>query len=96
MSNPNLQIECSPANGRWMCEVRVGDDAGATRHQVEVPADCLERLTPGDDSPQRLVDESFRFLLEREPREAIMTRFELPIITRFFPEWEREMERRLG
>jgi hypothetical protein len=96
MSTLDLQIRCQPHGQGWSCEVAVGDDPAATQHSVEVPRDCLERLDPGADSPERLVERSFGFLLEREPREAIMSSFELPIITRFFPEWEDEMERRRG
>ena len=35
-------------------------------------------------TPEELVRVSFEFLLEREPRESIMRRFELAIIGRFF------------
>jgi hypothetical protein len=41
------------------------------------------------------VEASFRFLLEREPREAILRRFELPLIGHFFAEYEAEIGRRL-
>ena len=42
------------------------------------------------------VEESFAFLLEREPRESILRRFDLPVIGRYFPEYEVEVRRRLG
>jgi hypothetical protein len=35
-------------------------------------------------------------MLEREPRESILREFELPVIGRYFPEYEREIQRRLG
>ena len=41
------------------------------------PSD-LARYAP-DATPEELLDASFRFLLEREPKEAILGRFELPI-----------------
>jgi hypothetical protein len=34
-------------------------------------------------------------LLEREPKESILTRFDLSVIGRYFPEYEREIKRRL-
>ena len=37
-----------------------------------------------------------RFLLEREPKESILSRFDLPIISRYFPEYEEEIGERLG
>ena len=74
----------------------VGDDDLATRHEVRVEHDDLTSLDPGRDQPAALVEESFRFLLEREPREAILRRFALPVISRYFPEYEREIRRRLA
>ena len=39
---------------------------------------------------------SFRFLLAREPKESILSRFELPVIERYFPEYPEEIRGRLG
>ena len=48
----------------------------------------LDRLAAGATDPTDLVRRSFAFLLEREPKEAILRSFDLPIIGRFFPEYE--------
>ena len=66
----------------------VGDDPGATTHQVTVTADEFERLAPLGVPVERLVEWSFAFLLEREPRESIRRAFDLPVIGRYFPEYE--------
>jgi hypothetical protein len=34
-------------------------------------------------------------LLEREPKESILNRFDLSVISRYFPEYEREIKKRL-
>ena len=39
---------------------------------------------------------SFAFLLAREPREAILRSFELPVIERYFPGYEVAIRRQLG
>jgi len=36
---------------------------------------------------------AFRFLLDREPKESILGRFDVTAISRYFPEFEREMPR---
>jgi hypothetical protein len=90
MSQP-IAVACRPSAGGWVCDVRVGDDAGATHHRVTVPAAELARLDPGAADPADLVRRSFDFLLRHEPREAILRSFELPVIGRYFPEWEREL-----
>jgi hypothetical protein len=41
------------------------------------------------------VRRSFEFLLEREPKESILARFDLSVISRYFPEYEDEIKRRL-
>jgi hypothetical protein len=67
---------------------RVAVDEGATRtvHDVTVTPDDLARLAPGETAT-RLVTASFRFLLAREPKEAILRRFDLPTIERYFPDY---------
>lgn len=89
-----ISVSCEPVNDGWRCTVLVGDDPEATKHDVLVDRETLSRLTDGAE-PDDLVRESFRFLLEREPRGSIMRRFELPVIGRFFAEYEEEIERRM-
>jgi hypothetical protein len=43
-----------------------------------------------------LVRRSFEFPLEREPKESILSRFDLRVIARYFPEHDDEMRRRLA
>ena len=88
-----LALSCRRSGDGWTCDVTVGSDAGATRHQVVVDAATLQDLARGAETPDRLVEASFRFLLEREPRESILPRFALPVIGRYFPEWTEIMRR---
>jgi hypothetical protein len=74
--------------------VEVGNGS-STVHTVTVTADDAARLAPGCDV-ETLVAESFRFLLEREPNESILRRFVLPVISRYFPEYDQEITRRLS
>lgn len=74
--------------------VAVQDETGDTKHRVAVTAEDLEWLRT-DVPAERVLEESFRFLLEREPKEAILRRFELPVIARYFPEYPEEIRRRL-
>lgn len=76
-------------------EVTVEADT-TTVHRVTVDPEVHERLTNGSVPPAELVRESFEFLLEREPNTSILSSFELPVIGRYFPEYEREIRGRLG
>jgi hypothetical protein len=49
------------------------------------------RLGGSRAAPEELVRRSFEFLLAREPKESILRRFDLPVIGRYFPEYEAEM-----
>ena len=75
--------------------VRVIEAGSETTHDVIVSPNDYTRLTNGKTEPEELVRRSFEFLLEREPKESILTRFDLSVIGRYFPEYEREIRRRL-
>ena len=76
--------------------VEVREGQGATTHQVTVPERLGETLELREDDLERVVLESFRFLLEREPATSILRRFSLSDIGRYFPEYPSELERRLS
>jgi hypothetical protein len=92
---PLPTVSCDPTDGGWRCSVTIGEGAGATVHEVLVDRATLDDLAPGA-TPEVLVAASIAFLLEREPREAIMRSFELPIIARFFGDYPDEIRRRLA
>lgn len=62
-------------------------DGGSSTHLVTVAPSDLERLAEGR-SVEALLEASFRFLLDREPKESIMGRFDLSVISRYFPDYE--------
>lgn len=76
--------------------VRVAEDDTATEHVVTLSGADYERLGKGFRSPEAFVRESFAFLLEREPKEQIMTSFDVSQIRTFFPEFESDIAHRAG
>ncbi|MGI9403153.1 MAG: hypothetical protein ACR2OF_01425 [Hyphomicrobium sp.] len=74
-------------------DVLVGDGSGETCHQVTMAREICERLTRGACAPERCIEAAFRFLLDREPKDAILTRFDVVVISRYFPEFETELPR---
>ena len=87
-------IKISPLALR-VFRVEVRDGQRETTHQVTVPERLGERLELRDDL-ERVVRESFRFLLEREPATSILAQFSLSDISRYFPDYPSELERRLS
>ena len=72
-------------------EVVVREGRGETRHRVTMSREMCERLTAGKHTPERCLEAVFRFLLGREPKESILDRFDATVISRYFPEFEREV-----
>ena len=81
-------------DGTFRVEVREG--SSRTTHTVTVDDAYARKLTGGAVPAAELVRRSFEFLLEREPKESILDTFALPVIARYFPEYEREIRGRLG
>jgi hypothetical protein len=65
--------------------------ARTTKHLVTVTEAVHGRLAPAGTSVEDLIEESFRFLLERESNTSILPSFDLPLIGRYFPEYESEI-----
>ena len=77
-------------------EVLVREGQGETQHHVTMTRDACERLTGGKHTPERCIEAAFRFLLDREPKESILSRFDVTVISRYFPEFEQELLRYLA
>jgi len=71
-------------------DVAVSDGSGSSRHQVTMDRQTAERLA-GGHTPEACIEAAFRFLLDREPRSAIMSRFDVTVISRYFPEFETRL-----
>lgn len=88
-----MAVRCEAAGGSWICAVEVAEQGRSTHHQVTVSAAELERYAPGAGDPTDLVERSFAFLLEREPKESILGRFAISVIGRYFPDYEGTIRR---
>jgi hypothetical protein len=75
--------------------VQVVESGTKSTHQVTLDPKDYARLAGGAVEPEELIRKSFQFLLERESKESILGRFDLSVISRYFPEYEREIKNRL-
>jgi hypothetical protein len=71
-------------------EVVVREGADATRHRVTMSLSGFDAFAARSHSPEQCVEAAFRFLLDREPKEAILKSFDVSVIARYFPEFHRE------
>ncbi|MEZ5083903.1 MAG: hypothetical protein R2750_10705 [Bacteroidales bacterium] len=63
-----------------------------TNHTVSLPEMYYRKLTDEKIDPETLIKKSFEFLLERESNTSILKNFELGLIARYFPEYERTIK----
>jgi hypothetical protein len=81
---------------RTFYSVRVIEGDSSTEHAVTVSQAELEGFGGENVTGEQLVEESFRFLLERESKESILASFPISEILRYFPEFEAEIRQRIS
>jgi hypothetical protein len=77
-------------------DVSVHEASGRTSHRVTLSMADYGRLCGPAVDPRRCVEAAFRFLLDREPKEAILRRFNLTLIAHYFPEFESQLPKYLA
>ena len=65
------------------------ESGSTTQHTVTLTPEYWQKLTNGRVPAETLIQKSFEFLLKRESNTSILGSFELPVIQRYFPEYER-------
>ena len=91
-----IQVRLTAERDPFTFDVVVSEGKDETRHHVTMSQEMCERLTAGKHTPEHCLEAAFRFLLDREPKESILTRFDVTVIARYFPEFERELPRYLA
>jgi hypothetical protein len=65
--------------------------SSTTTHEVTVSPSYAKQLCRPNQTTAALIEQSFAFLLARESNTSILRRFDLSVISRYFPEYESEM-----
>jgi hypothetical protein len=88
------KISVQAASG---AKYRVTVEQGQTKttHEVGVSPQELAKYS-GGAAAERLLEASFEFLLEREPKESILRSFDLSDIEHYFPEYPKQIRQRLA
>ena len=88
-----ITVEAQQKGDAWECRVTVAEGTSQTAHTVVVERTYRDKLVGTGVPVGHLVEKSFEFLLAREPKESILRSFSLPLIGRYFPEYETEIRR---
>ncbi len=89
-----INVKELPAEEGFAFEVIVKEDGSQTYHRVSMGANFYQELNT-QVKPEEVIKESFEFLLEREAKEMILSEFDVTMITKYFPEYEQELKKRL-
>jgi hypothetical protein len=70
-------------------DVVVREPRSESRHRVTVSPDDAARFAQLGADPARAVEAAMAFLLDREPKESILGAFDINVIRRYFPEFDK-------
>jgi len=91
-----IQVQLTTTGDPLEFEVTVREGKGETRHHVTMSRETYDQLATGKYTLERCLEATFQFLLDREPKETILRSFDVTVISRYFPEFERELPRYLS
>ena len=88
------EIEIGPeteGKHNWAYQVTVFDAGRRHRYDVTLSFQDYDHWSHGSIPPSKVVEKAFKFLLQREPADAIMSKFDCSVIRRYFPEVDTEL-----
>ena len=85
-----IKVVQSNSDDPMLFNVTVQEAGNETHHQGTMSKETYGNLTGGKVNPGRCIEVAFGFLLEREPKESILSSFDVAIISRYFPSFSSE------
>ncbi len=75
----------------YVYQVKVYEGGEDSKYGVSVQKSDFQRLRKDGETPDQFIARVFEFLLEREPMQTILSRFDVSVIPEYFPEFEEEI-----
>ena len=72
------------------------NEVTTTIHKVNLSDNVYKKLTNEKINKKKLIEFSFKFLLERESNTEILPTFELSVISNYFPEYINSINERIS
>ena len=91
MAAASIQVQQMESADPMSFEVTVQEGKSSSRHRVSMTQATYQKLTGGKVTPARCIEAAFTFLLDHEPKESILSRFDVTVISTYFPSFEREV-----
>lgn len=89
-----IRIKSRTNNLGYHFNVQVTDEKGSTSHRVTMDRDFIIRIGATFE-PEQVIRKSFEFLLSREPKEKILSEFDVTVITTYFPDYIEKLQKLL-
>lgn len=86
-------VKTVSTDGPLRFSVAVRENDGETQHEVSMSSGAFEMLSAGKYPPEKVIEAAFRFLLDREPKESILGEFDVTVISRYFPDFVKQLSR---
>jgi len=93
--NQNILINRTKTDTGWKFDVTIVEKGSETKHTVTMSDDFYNSLNT-EESPDKVIEESFRFLLEKEPKESILRSFDVTVISNYFPDYKETLINKLN
>ncbi len=87
MSDAAISVRADPSR-LLAFDVIVRDSRGESRHRVTISGEDEARWGRSGADPARCVEAAMAFLIDREPKEAILAAFDMDVIRRYFPDFD--------
>ena len=83
MDNVEIIVQRIEESPNLTFEVTVNEEISSTRHLLMMGDNFYKGLNT-EVSPEKIIEESFFFLLSKEPKEMIYSKFDVSIITNYY------------
>ncbi len=95
MTSQKIKILKLQSEPDWIFKVVIEESNTSTSHQVSMTKEFYKKLKTNSTS-QKIVKHSFQFLLENEPKESILSEFDISIISTYFPDYLKKLKKSLN
>lgn len=90
----DIKVKERGTNMGWRFTVTLEDKGILSTHEVSMDKDFVMRIG-SSYRPEKIIEKSFEFLLERKPKEEILQEFDISLISHYFPDFITELEKKL-
>jgi hypothetical protein len=88
---PSIEVQQTAEGDPMAFLVTVKEGKSATQHRVTMTQATYQKLTGGTVPADRCIEAAFKFLLDHEPKESILSRFDVTVISSYFPSFDRKL-----